>query len=366
MESLDERFNNKKENIKRNANICEKLFSVESVPLTMSIFVTNRCTLKCKHCFNHNQQGKDPYKAEKNELTIEQFEKISKSMGTFMKCYFSGGEPFIRKDLYKIVLMFAKNNKLSNISLSTNGQDTEGILKQLELILNDLNENTQLSLGFSLDGFEEFHDQIRGKGTFSKSIKTWEVCKQLQTEHKNFKMYTCSTINTINQEIMASFLDWCIHGLRTQSVALLKTRQSPRAGDAIKDIDINYFEDSMKVIEKNIKRGYLGRVDEPYTYINLQVCKYVYSTILQKKRTFECFAGKFGGYINYDGDVGVCEVLEPFANLKDYNYDFSKLWSDNASNRNFAKDFPDCALCTHETEGIIPSLFFGENDIEII
>lgn len=366
MDPINERFSKKKESIKRNANIYEKLYSDVKVPLTMSILVTNRCTLKCKHCFNHYQQGKSPYIAEKNELSLEQFEKISRSMGSFMKAYFSGGEPFIRDDLYKIVLMFAKNNNLSSISLSTNGQETNRILKQIKMILDGLSENTKLSLGFSLDGFEKYHDQIRGNGTFSKSINTWKACKQLEREYKNFKMYTCSTINTINQEIMPSFIDWCIHDLNSKSVALLKTRQSPRAGDAIKNIDLKYYEDSIKVIEKNIKNGYLGKNDDPYTYINLQVCKYVYSTILQKKRTFECYAGKYGGYIDYNGDVGVCEVLPPFANLRDYNYNFSKLWAENKNSRDFTKVLPNCISCTHETEGIIPSLFFGENDIEII
>ena len=364
MDKIEIEFMEKYKRIRKNSEMYSKIYSFNKTPLVMSILVTNRCTLKCKHCFNHLNQGKIPNVADKEELSYEHFEKISKSMGSFMKVLFSGGEPFIRKDFKDIVLLFAQNNNLTHISITTNGQDTDAIIEQIEYILQRINKRVYLSLGFSLDGFKEYHELIRGDNTFEKCIETWNFCKSLEKKYGNFDMYICSTINTINEDTMADFLQWCIDYLCPKSIALLKTRQSPRAGDFIKDISLKNYKDSMEVIKKATKSGKFGDRSNPQTYVNTQICEYVYSTSVKNRRTFECFAGKYGGFINYNGDVGICEIIKPYANLVDYNYDFKNLWDDLLKNK--ICNIDKCYSCTHETEGIIPSIFFGRNEIEYI
>lgn len=333
-------------------------------PLIISFLVTNRCMLCCKHCFNHAQQAKSYIQRDDSELTLDQYEKISLSMEPFMKGFFSGGEPFIREDLCEIINLFQKNNKLLWASSSTNGQLTDIVVKQTEKIVH-ANRYQHFSLAFSLDGYEEYHNEIRGKQTYKRCIETWNICKRILGKYENFDMYICSTINSINQEIMPSFIRWCIEHLQPSMVSILKTRQEPRDGGYLTQVSTDCYEISKKVIEDETGKGNMGDVNHPQTYINTTICDYVFKTMRDQKRSYECFAGQYGGFIDYNGSVGVCEVLPKIGYLSDYECNFLDLWNSGHGRRmrGLAGHESPCDICTHETEGIIPSVYFGSNNI---
>ena len=335
----------------------------KGTPLTMSFLVTNRCNLCCKHCFYHYNFLKSSQKSPQ-ELTIDEYIKISNSMENFMKGIFSGGEPFLREDLYEIIYLFQKKNKVLWCSSSTNGQNAEKIIFQVDKIVSR-NPYHHFSLALSLDGFQEYHDLIRGSGTFQKAINTWHELCHVCKLYKNLEIYICPTINSINKNIMPKFIDWCVDELKPAFVSLLKIRQEPRDGVYLKDINIDEYDLCKNVIEKQIKKNKMGDINQPQTYINYSICYYVSETLKTGKRSFQCFAGKHGGFIDYDGNVGVCEIIEYLGNLRDYNYDFLALWNDekNIAQRSRIHNESCCIDCTHETEGIIPSIFFGDNKI---
>ena len=53
----------------------------------------------------------------------------------------------------------------------------------------------------------------------------------------------------------------------------------------------------------------------------------IYSTSVKNEFISNCYAGSLFGVIQPNGDVSPCEILEDkFGNLRDYNYDFMKLW----------------------------------------
>lgn len=150
--------------------------------------------LKCKRCFYH--ETLDSKNKLPNEFQIDEFEKISKSMGSFMTGIFCGGEPFIRDDFHEIVKIFQHNNNLIVADSASNGQLTESVVNQTEKILK-ASPFQKYTLGISLDGFKETHDLIRGEGAYDIAIETWRELQKLQSLHKNFEPYICTTINTI-------------------------------------------------------------------------------------------------------------------------------------------------------------------------
>lgn len=338
----------------------------KGTPLTMSFLVTNRCNLCCKHCFYHYNFNQSPQR-DLRELTIDDYTKISNSMENFMKGIFSGGEPFLREDLYEIIYLFQRKNKVLWCSSSTNGQSTEKIIPQLEKILSR-NPYHHFSLALSLDGFQDYHDLIRGAGSFQKAIYTWHELKTLCKLYENLEIYICPTISSINKQIMPAFIDWCIDELEPAFVSLLKVRQEPRDGLYLKNIDSYEYDLCKETIEKQIKNNKMGDVNHTQTYITSSICSYVSETLKTGKRSFQCFAGEHGGFIDYDGNVSACEIMENLGNLRDYDYDFLALWNDekNVLQRNKVQKESCCSNCTHETEGIIPSIFFGENQIKTI
>lgn len=123
-------------------------------PLAM-INVTNRCTLKCKHCFVF-RDGNPNIPTEANEMPtdvmMKEIKRIRNERGIFSMVWM-GGEPLLRKDVLKRgVKLFPRN------VITTNGT----------LPLFPLGKKTKWVV--SLDGPEEINDEIRGDGCFKRVL----------------------------------------------------------------------------------------------------------------------------------------------------------------------------------------------------
>lgn len=344
----------------------------DGTPLVLSFLTTDRCCLRCKHCFYHETLDNHNKTNQQNEMTIDEYEKLSKSMEWFYIGIFTGGEPFMRDDLHEIIHLFRKNNEMPWCDSATNGQLTESVVRQTELICKQ-DPSKVYSLSFSIDGFEEDNNEIRGKGTFKRSLETLEECKKLKKHYKNLELNLCSTFNSINQQSYSKFIDWYIKEHEPDKVTILKVRQAPRAGKSLCDIDNKLFENSINQLTDHICNGELGNINMPQTHFTHQMCKNTLNTVKTGKRNFYCYAGKHGGWIDYNGNVSVCEVFpdakmtgENFVigSLKDYDMDFLKLWNSERAYeiKQKVNKLPACENCTHETEGQIPSLYFEPND----
>ena len=63
--------------------------------------------MKCSHCFYHDSLNK-----KFNELTVDELDKITKSMDPLLHLILTGGEPYLRHDLDQIVKNFYKNTRV--------------------------------------------------------------------------------------------------------------------------------------------------------------------------------------------------------------------------------------------------------------
>ena len=62
-------------------------------------FVTSVCNARCAHCFY-------PINAGKNELTLEEIEKLTRTLPPIRLLLIGGGEPFLRRDLPEIIRLY--------------------------------------------------------------------------------------------------------------------------------------------------------------------------------------------------------------------------------------------------------------------
>jgi len=65
------------------------------LPVYIMMYVTHRCDARCGHCFfwrelNTNQQ---------DELTIDEIDKLARSIGPALQITLTGGSPELRNDL---------------------------------------------------------------------------------------------------------------------------------------------------------------------------------------------------------------------------------------------------------------------------
>ncbi len=116
--------------------------------------ITNRCTLRCRHCFVFRDDNPTDYKREMDTDTmVRRLGELQKRHG-IQTMLWMGGEPLIRQDvLRKGTPLFPKNH------VTTNGT--------IDLI--DLPRCTYV---VSIDGPQEVNDSIRGKGSFRRVMKT--------------------------------------------------------------------------------------------------------------------------------------------------------------------------------------------------
>lgn len=142
--------------------------------------ITNKCNLLCKHCY----VGADCHKAE-NELSHEEALDLARRIGEAKVplLFVTGGEPFMRKDLYDI-LAIAKEYGVRTV-MSTNA-----------VLIDDAAADKLVEYGvdyvaISIYGPEKFHDEyVLVPGTFKRVVSN---IKRLQ--ERGIKVGIKTTVN---------------------------------------------------------------------------------------------------------------------------------------------------------------------------
>lgn len=338
-------------------------------PLTYTLLVTRRCPLKCKHCFNEKQDNEF---LRRNELSVEEYEMIAKKLPPLMSMYFGGGEPFLRQDFSKIVTFFYKYCHIQWASVTTNGILQDSILRQTEEICKML-RGRKFVINFSLDGDKNMHDLIRGKGVYTKCLDTLKQVILLKNKFYNLSIGIVTTMNTINETSICDFWERLLSDISPDVISLLLVRQSPRDGEYLKNVDPKNYKKATEKLYELFEGKKNGNPQNLNSFFPFAFYDIINKTLESKKRCFKCYAGEYGAFIDYDGSVNPCEVIgdnkcsdsdEIMGNLRNFDYDFKAIWDGNKGKdiRRKVNNCSACEKCTHETEGISPSLYFKPND----
>jgi molybdenum cofactor biosynthesis protein A len=150
------------------------LYDNHNRPLNyLRLAVTDRCNLRCFYCM---PQERIQYLPKKEILTFEEMERLVTLMANLgiTKVRLTGGEPFVRNDLMKLIRTIADVPGIKDLHLTTNGILTAPHIPELKKIgIKSVN----LSLD-SLDKKRFF--EITRRDEFDK---TWETL-QLFLEHE--------------------------------------------------------------------------------------------------------------------------------------------------------------------------------------
>jgi MoaA/NifB/PqqE/SkfB family radical SAM enzyme len=107
-----------------------------------------------------------------------------------------------------------------------------------------------------------------------------------------------------------------------------------------------------------IKNSYGGKAG----YFKAAIDIYMHGLIAKTQETQQaqmtCYAGTAGGVIYDEGTVSSCENLAPIGNLRDFDWNFQKLWLSPAMKERRKKAADGC-FCTHESNSYYPSLPFN-------
>lgn len=320
-------------------------------PVYLVFFITNICNAKCRHCLLGNTV---PTTSKKEELSIDEIEKIARSMDDLMFLLPTGGQPFLRKDIAEIVKIFYRETNVRNVGIPTNGTMTEQTINFVKDVLTSCPE-IDLGIDVSLDGIGEVHDDIRGvKGLFEKAVTTYKELRKLERIYPNFNVNIETTVSSYNDSYLNEMYDYFTRELGANTIFTLLTRGAPKE-PATKFFDIAKYEEYAKRMEDGIKkRDLTGYYNFPFCdVINAKrVVRHqvIARTVRDNAYQVPCMAGRLGAAIFANGDVLPCELHTDMVlgNLKDYDYDFKKIWfSDKADKARKSIRETKC-FCTYE------------------
>jgi len=147
-----------------------KLFSfrqfmsgVKNSPITVNFLITNNCNLNCGICSAHSMLNKG------EQLSFEEISGFIEKIARYKPAiFFGGGEPFTRKDIFKILGVVKKNNLKCGIV-------TNGTLLNEYNIKKLFNFEPEIII-FSMHGDEIRHDSKTGKnGAFAALYRAIEL-----------------------------------------------------------------------------------------------------------------------------------------------------------------------------------------------
>lgn len=315
-------------------------------PTYAILYVTARCNARCKMCFYW--QDIDQAKQDQ-ELTLEEIEKISKSIGFLQYLTLTGGEPTLRSDLPQIARIFDRHNNLQFLSIPTNSALVDRTKEVVEEILRTT-DNLYLKMCLSLDGLGKVHDEIRGVlGLFEKVIANYDNLVILKETVKDFEIMINMTISSFNVNQVKEVMDFVRSRMPKAVFDLNWTRGDARDGES-KNMSADDYLRAVSLTNQDARNFSSGFSMSKIIAANKLVARdLIYGILKGEKRSHPCTAGRKMIIISEKGEVKPCEILPySFGNLRDYNYDINKILATNKAREVLGYIADKKCVCTFE------------------
>src|SRR5947209_1093846 len=330
-------------------------------PVLLNILVTSVCDMRCTHCFFTDELDDRPRK--KLQMKTEEIERISETLGGNLGVLIlAGGEPFTRKDLPEIARVFYKNNTLESIYLMSNGQIQKRIMPDVVRILEEC-PNLNVTVALGIDGLKEQHEKIRQKpGSWDIATDTARQLQKIKKQYPRLDIQTCTCFMHSNQDTIFEWYDFLKYELKPDKVNFNYIR--PPSADPVElDIDQERYARLAQMIDDDsrhaaIKNNYTGDAGFFKAAIDIYMHGLIAKTKEEQKAQLTCYAGTAGAVIYDEGTLSSCENLEAVGNLRDYDWNFQRLWLSPAMKERRRKAADGC-FCTHESNCYYPSLPFN-------
>lgn len=300
------------------------------LPISYTVSLTYRCNSRCKTC--------NIYKKKSLELSASEYAKIFKKIGK--SAYWitiSGGEPFLRKDLFEIVMAIYKHSKPKVINIPTNGLLKNTIPETVEKIAKNC-PKSQIIINLSIDAIQDQDDEIRGvKYAYSKAISTYRKLKKLELNNLNIGIHTViSKFNVDNFQSIAGKLMYFKPDSYVTEIA--ENRVELGTMDYNISPSVMKYSQAIDFLLFHIKQMNFTGMNRITQTFRMEYYKMVKKMLVEKKQQIKCYAGILSAQITPDGHVWPCCMKGiNVGNVKEFDYNFKKLWRNNEKLRNERK-----------------------------
>lgn len=289
------------------------------LPINLTLSVSYKCNSRCKTC--------NIYTKNSNELSLEEWEKIFESLGKNpFWVTISGGEPFLRSDISKIVCSLYDHCHPAIINIPTNGIQKGRIPKVVEEIARHC-KKTQIVVNLSIDEIGDKHDEIRNvPGNYRKITKTFNALKSISVPNLSIGIHTViskfnvTRIPEIYQHLKTLNPDSYITEIAEEREELdtIDSGITPEYQDYTNAIDF---------LSKALETDHFHKVGQITCAFRIEYYKIAKRILKEKRQIIPCYAGFASAQIAPDGNVWMCCIkAESIGNLRDAGYDFRRVW----------------------------------------
>jgi radical SAM protein with 4Fe4S-binding SPASM domain len=322
----------------------------KSRPIHLTFFVTRRCNAQCPFCFYlRSEDNKTPARPE---LSCDEIQKVSSSLGSLLWLAFSGGEIYLREDLAEISRIFYRNNRPAVMLYPTNGLLPGLIRQKTEEILESCKKSI-VAVKLTVDGLGDKHDILRATpGSFEKTMETYRLLAPLLERHPHFELGINTVFCSKNQDDMDSIIDFVrgLEHIRTHTISLVR---GALRDETFKKVDFKKYRRAIIRLEEGMKSGaspvYRFRGARIKAAQDIMQRRLIHRTLEERRRLIPCYAGDLNLVLTEEGSVYPCEILtESFGNVRDFGYDLRKVVRSAKAQelKAFIKD--EGCFCTHE------------------
>lgn len=235
--------------------------------------ITHQCNYQCSYCiFSCN--GK---KISQELTTTECFKVIDELVEEgFKHLKITGGEPFLRKDIIKIL-------EYASIKLVTDISTNASMITPTTVEL--LNHIPLKMIHVSLDGNKIDHESVRGKNTYDRTIQGLQALKKSTN-----KIRIGTVIHANNENKLEEFIKSCID---TRSAEVIFSIMEPMEGQG-KSLVMTKDKNTLVLELETLKKKYQKNIEINYNF--------------KKQPTYiqTCPAGEKFLYINNLGQISPC------------------------------------------------------------
>jgi len=282
-------------------------------PVSFSFNNTERCQSRCTTCTG----WQTPAEMQEKELSLDEWKQILFNIHNWMGNYefiISGGEPFIRDDVFEIAEY--ASNLGDTVNIVTNGL---ALPDKLDKVRNSAFKN----ITFSLNAVKNprIHNASRGReDAFQRtmySIQNLNYMNRHNTGHRWKNIFLSTVVMPSNLSEIRPIAEFC----RIEGIGV--SYQLMDNGDAFTSAS----KTDSQIYEIDIKTAALNAIDEMIqlkkegypicnSFNQLDAFK-ILINIPEKIMDIQCMVGNNNFAIDPYGNCRICFCMEPIGNLKE-------------------------------------------------
>ncbi|HRY84718.1 MAG TPA: radical SAM protein [Candidatus Cloacimonadota bacterium] len=290
------------------------------LPMNYTVSLLYTCNSRCNTC--------NIWKKKANNLTVEEYRKIFKSVGhSPYWVTFSGGEPFLRNDIVEVVSTIYQVSRPAIINIPTNGILTKTIVENVDAITKAC-PKSQIIINLSLDGFDSQHDEIRGvPGNYKKTTATYTRLKALKAPnlavgiHTVISKFNVESFSMVANELLRLEPDSYITEIAEERVELDTMGMNITPSLVEYKSAIDYLLHRIK----NVNYKGMNKITQAF---RIEYYNMVKQIMRDRTQVIPCYSGVASVQISPDGELWSCCIkAKSLGNLRKADYKFRKLWN---------------------------------------